>query len=239
MPNPPHPGYKPRLEMPVIAPPTTAADLAAPAAYYQALALQVAVAISGPNGEFADITMTRNNPPAVDGTLFAMTGGFASFFPAGTPVPSPDNILAPVDLLLLSVWADDVLAQKKSFPPDVPALGSIFYLGVDAVPTETLLSVQVDTMSTPALRASWKARMGTPALQGTSRADLIDKHLHYVMLGQASVFVDGGAKIGQAVLDNTLVPPACKITIRMTNCDAPISYVSPLPIFRGAPYYAP
>jgi hypothetical protein len=223
--------------MPMIAPPTTPADLAAPAAYYQGLPLQAAVAISGPNGEFADITVTPNGPPTKYGTLFAMTGGFASFFPAGEAVPSPDNILAPVDLLLLVVWPGDVLAQKKVFPPDVPALGHIYYLGADAVATKPLLRVQVDTMSTSALQASWKVHMGPPA--PTLRADLIDKHLDYVMQGRAGVFVDGGAPIGQAILDNTLAAPAYKITIRMSNCDAPLSYVSPLPIFRGAPYFAP
>lgn len=238
----PYAGYKPRLEMPVVSPPP--ANTAAPLAYYQGLQIQVEVAASGPNGEFADITVAQaanaQNPPAVNPTLFAMTGGFVRNYPKNSIVPSPDNLAAPVGgVILLKVWSGDVLAQQKVFPPDVPALGRVYYVGVDETQTNPMLRVEIAKMSIPALKASWKEQQGAPPSGATTNDDLIDQHLARVMLGHADVFVDGGTPISKAALDTTAAVPTYKFTVRMTNCDAPISYVSPLPIFKGAPYYVP
>jgi hypothetical protein len=242
-PSPSPAGYKPRLEMPVIAPPP-AANTGTPLTYYQGLQLQVTVAVSGPNGEFADVTVLQapnaQNPPAVDPTFFAMTGGFVTCYPMNSAVPSPDNFAAPAGgVILLKVWSGDVLAQQKVFPPDVPALGRVYYVGFDATQTNPMLRIEVAKMSLPALKASWKDRQGTPPSASITLDDLIEHHLARVMLGSGDVFVDGGTPIGKAVLDSTAAVPTYKFAMRMTNCDAPISYVSPLPILKGAPYYAP
>ena len=240
-PTPPFTGYKPGFELPIVAPPP-ANYQGAPLAHYQLLQIQVAVATSGPNGEFVDITLAKAanaiNSNPVDATLFAMTGGFVRYYPYDMAVPSPDNFTAPADgVLVLTVWIEDLTAQQHAFPPDTPAIGRIYYVGADLAQTTTILRGETARMSDAALLASWKAQLNAAPPAGTTHDQLIDKHNGFVMAGSASVFVDAGTPIGKAAQDNTAAVETYKFTLRMTNGNLPIVYVSPLPTFKGAPYY--
>jgi hypothetical protein len=243
MPNTPQPftGYKPGFEMPIVAPPA-GADQATALAYYQQLQIEIGLALSGPNGEFVDITLAKaanaTNTNSVDATLFAITGGFARYYPGNMAVPSPDNFTAPADgVLVLTVWIEDIAAQQQAFPPDIPAIGRIYYVGVDLAETTTLLRGETARMSDAALRASWKAQLSASPPSGTTHDQLVDKHNGFVMAGAASVFVDAGTPIGKIAQDTTAAVETFTFTLRMTSSDAPIAYVSPLPTFKGAPYY--
>ena len=232
--------YTPKLELPVI---KAAPVGGSPAAYYQQLQINVVVTSSGLGGEFADIAITRvanpQTPPAIDATLFAMMGGFVRYFPPGTIVPSPDNLVAPAGgVLVLQVWAADILAQERAFPPTIPSLGRVYYVGVERTATEQLLRIQVAKMSIAALIASWKDVQGAAPPQNISDDDLIDHHWARVIQAPSttthpSVFVDPGTPIGKAAQNGA---ESFQFSLRTTKCRAPISYVSPLKVFKGAPF---
>lgn len=239
--SPPFTGYKPGLEMPIVAPPSVS-DQGTPLAYYQQLQVQVEVTTSGPNGEFADVILAKaanaTNSTPVDATLFAMTGGFVRYYPSNMPVPSPDNFTAPADgVLVLTVWIEDVAVQQRALAPEIPAMGRIYYVGVDLTQTTTILRSETAKMSDAALRASWKAQLNAAPPSGTTHDQLIDKHNGFVMAGAASIFVDAGSPIGKAIQDNSAATETYKFTLRLTNSGSPIGYVSPLPVLRGAPYF--
>lgn len=243
MPNPatPFTGYVPRFEMPIV-PPPPANYPGAPVDYYQQLQIELALAASGPNGEFLDVTMTRapnsTNTAPIDATFFAVTGGFVRYYPSGSTVPSPDNFLAPANgVIALTVWLGDVLAQQRAFPVDTPATGRIYYVGSDQSETSAFLRTETAKMSDAALRASWKDQQGSAPPAGTTSDDLIDQHHTRVMIGLGAVFVDAGTPIGKAVRDTAVTAETYKFTIRLTDNSAPMNYVSALPLFRGAPYY--
>ena len=227
--------------MPMVAPPP-ADNQGTPLDYYQQLQIQIGLATSGPNNEFVDISLAKaanpTNSTPIDATLLAMTGGFVRYYSSGMSVPSPDNFTAPPEgVLMLKVWAADVCAQQVDFPPDTPALGRIYYVGADQTLTSTILRTETAKMSDAALRASWRDQQGTAASANTTRDQLIDQHNTRVMTGLADVFVEAGSAIGKAAQDGTATVETYKFTLRLMNCDAPIGYVSPLPIFAGAPYY--
>lgn len=237
MSNPPFNGYVARFEMPIIAPPP-ASFQGTVADYYQQLQVQLTVTIAGPNGEFLDIALAKapNATTTPDGTLFAMTGGFVRYYPDGAAVPSPDNLTtAAGGALVLKSWADDVLAQRRAFPPGTPPISRVYYLGVDQTLTAALLRLQTARMSEAALRASWKDQIGSAPASGTTLDQLIDQHNTRVMGGLGDVFVEPATAIGTAAPGATAETFA--FSLRMANCDSPAAYVSPMPTFRGAPYY--
>jgi hypothetical protein len=240
-PDPPFTGYVPRFEMPIIAPPPSTYQGAA-LDYYQQLQLDLGLAMSGPNGEFVDFTLTKaanaTSSAPIDATLFAMTGGFVRYYPANLTVPSPDGFTAPADgVIELGVWLDDVLAQQRAFPPDTPSISRIYYVGVDLDQTTALLQNETAKMSDAALRASWKTQLNAPPPDGTTHDQLVDQHNGCVMAGLASVFVDAGTPIGKAAQDSAAPVETYLFTLRMTDSGPPMTYVSPLPSFIGAPYY--
>lgn len=233
-------GYVPRFEMPIV-PRAPDSASSSPQAFYQQLQVDLALAVSGPGGVFLDITLAKgaNASSSPDSTLFAMTGGFVAFYPAGSTVPSPDSFSDPVrGVLVLTPWLGDVEAQKRTFPPDTPRPGRIYYVGVDEAATKPILRDETARMSDAALRASWTEAKGSAPPPGTASAALIDAHNDRVMAGTGSVFVDGRTPIGKAVQDNMAAVETYRLTLRMTNLGPPVSYVSPLPAIRGAPYYA-
>lgn len=243
MPNsdPPFTGYSPRFEMPIIAPPPPAYQGAA-VDYYQQLQIALGLAMSGPNGEFVDFTLTpaanATSSTPLDATLFAMTGGFVRYYPLNMAVPSPDSFLAPANgVIAVTVWLDDVLAQKRAFPADTPAISRVYYVGVDLSQTTAILRSETAKMSDAALRASWKTQLNTAPPIGTTHDQLIDQHNSCVMNGSASVFVDAGTPIGKAAQDTAAAIETYKFTLRMTDSGPPMTYVSPLPTFIEAPYY--
>lgn len=234
-------GYKPRLEMPVVAPPP-ASFTGAPLDYYQGLQIDVGVVISGPNNEYVDITLARaansSLTTPVDATLYAMTGGFVTFYPEGMQVPAPDSFEAPVNgVVVLTTWIDDVTTQQRVFPPDMPAIGRVYYVGVDLAQTALILKNETLKMSDAALRVSWKNQNGTAAPSGTTHDDLAEQHKTLVMTGLGSVFVDGGTAIGRAAQDTAAGTETYTFSLRMADSGPPMSYVSPIPVFRGVPYY--
>ncbi len=238
---PPFTGYVPRFEMPVIAPPP-ANYQGALLDYYQQLEIDLGLAMSGPNNEFVDITLAKaanaTNSIPVDATLFAMTGGFVRHYPNGTVVPSPDSFTSPPEgVLVLTVWLEDIATQQRAFPADTPAMGYIYYVGVDQTQTSAILRTETAKMSDAALRASWKDQQGAAPAAGTTLDDLIDQHNARVMMGLGAVFVDGGTPIGKAAQDPTTSVETYRFTLRMTGGGNPVTYVSPVPIFTGAPYY--
>ncbi len=236
---PPFTGYRPRFEMPIIAPPPAGYPGSAED-YYQQLQVEVAVTLSGPNGEFADLALTRTPTGALapDPSLFAVMGGFVRCYPAGTAIPSPDLFVEPArDSLVLTVWIDDIEAQRRAFQADTPPISRVYYVGIDAVETATLLRIETSRMSEAALRASWKSAQQTSPPPGTTTADLIDAHNLRVMNGTGALFVDGGTCIGKMTKDLTAALETFRITMRMTDDGTPPVYVPPLPTFLAAPYY--
>lgn len=223
--------------MPVIAPPPDT-FVGNPEDYYQQLGMQIAIATSGVGGAFLDISMTgaASASPPPDPTLFAMTGGFLRFYPPGTSIPSPDAFIEPQQgVLVLTTWLGDVEAQAKAFPATTPPIGRVYYVGVDAVATGGILRVETAKMSEKALRASWKSATGSAPPAATTLTDLIDAHNARVMGATGSLFVEGGTPIGAVAFDASL--NAYRLTLRMTSNDASSGYVSPAPVFMGAPYY--
>lgn len=230
-------GYVPRIDLPIVALPPDSFT-GQPAAYYQQLQLMLDVAPSGPNDEFADIGLSPdpNGTATPDPTLFAMAGGFVRCFPAGATIPSPDGFSDPArDSLMLTVWIGDIEAQQRGFPPDTPPVARIYYVGIDAVATAATLRLQTALMSEAALRASWKAEQFTSAPSGTTPDQLIDAHNLRVMTGVGSVFVDPGTAIGKAAPDIGGPVGSFRFTLRVSAAGAPPTYVSPLPLFAGAP----
>lgn len=234
---PPFTGYKPGVELPIIAPPL-ATDPAAALAFYQQLQIQISLAASGPNGEFIDISLAKAGVSPLDATLFAMTGGFVRFYAAGATIPSPDNFVdAARDILMLTTWLGDVEAQQRRFPPDTPPIGHVYYVGVDQPQTALILRAETAKMSEAALRASWKAAQSSAAPPSTTIDALVDAHNLRVMGGTGSVFVTPGTAIGRAAEAVGTTVETYTFTLRTTTCGPPVSYVSPLPVFKGAPYY--
>jgi len=234
---PPFTGYVPRFKMPIIAPPPLGFT-GTPDDYYLQLQIALTLVVSGPNGEFVDIGLTRatGGSVALDPTLFAMTGGFVRHYPPGMPIPSPDGFVdAQNGVLVLATWIGDVEAQRRNFPPDTPATSRIYYVGVDLLATETMLRAEIALMHDAALRASWRDTQNTPP--PATHDALVDAHKLRVMAGAASVFVDGGTAIGKAAQDGTASAETYRFTLRMTAGGSPPAYVSPLPNFGGAPYY--
>jgi hypothetical protein len=225
--------------MPIIAPPPTTFS-GPPLSYYQQLQIDLQMIASGPNGEFAAFTLApvAGASVAPDPTLFAMTGGFVGYYPPNTPIPSPDNYTDPQrGVLMLTTWLGDFEAQTRAFPPDVPATGRIYYVGVDPIETKLILRAEAEKMKEPALRASWKAQQGSAAASNTTPGALVDAHTLRVMTGQGSVFVEGGAAIGKAALDVSAAAQTYAFALRMTDCGNPMNYVSPVPLFSGIPYF--
>jgi hypothetical protein len=237
----PFTGYTPGFSMPVIAPPPENFSGSAED-YYEQLPTQLAMAVSGPDGAFADFTLTgapnAGQPP--DPTLFAVTGGFVRHYPPGTSIPSPDNFIEPQQgVLMLSTWLGDIEAQTRVFPPDTPPIARVCYVGVDPVATALILRAEIDLMHDPELRASWKTGQGNGSAPpaGTLHPALVDAHKLRVMAGDASVFVTAGTAIGKAIQDQAAAVETYRFTLRMVSAGSPAAYVSPLPTFIGAPYY--
>jgi hypothetical protein len=235
---PPFSGYRPYLAMPVIAP-RPDGFAGTPDDYYQQLQIDVALTASGPGGEFVDIALSAatGSTLGIDPTLFAMTGGFISCFPAGASIPSPDNLVDPNrDTLILTVWLGDIEAQQRKFPPGTSPLGRVYYAGIDPTGTAAILRTETAKMSDAALRASWKAQQ-TTTVSGVDREALIDAHNSRVMSGTGSVFVNGGTPIGTIRPVAGASDPTYAFTLRATDAGPSPAYVSPLPVLIGAPYY--
>ena len=235
---PPFTGYRPHLAMPVIAPPPDG-FAGTPDDYYQQLQIDLTLAASGPSGEFVEIALApvTGSSLAIDPTLFAMTGGFISCFPAGAVIPSPDNLVDPIrTTLVLTVWFGDIEAQQRRFPPGTPPLGRIYYVGIDPSGTAVLLRAETARMSDAALRASWKAQQ-TASSSGIDRETLIDAHTARVMSGTGSVFVTGATRIGTIPPVAGAAGPTYAFTLRTSDAGPSPVYVSPLPVLIGAPYY--
>lgn len=236
---PPFTGYTPRFEMPIIGPPP-ASFSGPPADHYLQLQIQLAVTLSGSNGEFVDFSLTHSagGTVALDPTLFAMTGGFVRCYPPGTPIPSPDSFSdATRSVLVLTTWLGDIEAQQRGFPPDTPSIGRIYYIGIDAAATSAVLRAETDKMGDAALQASWKAEQSTSPAPGTTHNVLVDAHNQRVMAGTGAVFVDPGAAVGKAMRDAASSAETYRFALRMVSAGPPPAYVSPLPNFGGAPYY--
>ena len=234
----PFTGYVPRFEFPVVAPPPPSFS-GSPEDYYQQLPFALSTEVSGPNGEFVDITLARTgNTGPVEATLYAMTGGFVRYYPEGMTVPSPDGFAAPAGgVLVLTTWAGDVEAQQRVFPPGTPSIGRIYYVGVDATQTALVLRTETARMSEAVLRVSWRAQQSTAPPPNTTLDALIDAHNERVMTGAGSVFVDGGSSIGKAAQDTSAAIDTFRFTLRMAASGPPPAYISPTPVILGAPFY--
>ena len=236
-------GYSPAFIMPVIAPPPQ--GFSGPfQQYYAALGLVVTATETGDvirqglEIKIAKAALTA----AVDGTLFAMTGGFVQYFPSGLILPTPDQQVSPAGgALELRVWIKDVDSQLKGFPAGVTPIASILYLGVQAPSVLAALQIEVAKMKEPPLRQSWKqANGGTAAPANMTVAALAADHLNRVMLGQAAVFVDGGTVLGQAALADDADPgQGVKFELQFLDAANPGAYISPAFAISGAPFYAP
>lgn len=239
--DPPFDGYAPRLEMPVVMPPPasftgTAAD------YYAQAPMYVDLAASGSNGDSALITLTRaaGTGEPLEATLYAMTGGSVTFYPANATVPSPAGAFtapATSGVLALKVFPVDVVNQKLEFPSDTPAIGFVYYVGADPAKCHDALRIATTQMKDPELRISWLSGQGSLPDTSWTREDLIDQHVGRVMLGSADVFVTAGTPIGAAAAVPSASVETYQFTLSTINSDPPLHYISPVPLFRGAPFY--
>jgi hypothetical protein len=207
--------YKTTLYMPIVAPPPAGTD---PAPYYAQLPVTLTAA---PAADLEGIRITATYPastqstqsagepptPAPFSTVFAMTGGFVSFFaddkpfvlPDGQPLPLSSSA-PPTDLgtLVLNIWGSDFEEVRSRVSGDGAQAGTILYRGVQTAKARQWLAKEVDRMRPRVLSAWWKSAnvAGTPPADAAMRQQYLD----CVMSGDAKVFVKGGTPLGEAAV---------------------------------------
>ncbi|PYQ26990.1 MAG: hypothetical protein DMF56_21810 [Acidobacteria bacterium] len=149
--------------------------------------------------------MAGDPPAAVPfSTVFAMTGGFVSFYSDSTPFTLPGGQVLPAssssgDLgaIVLTIWGADFGQLNKGLAPELGRPVAILYRGLDKNAVSKALEGEVGKMPKRALVQSWKDGGG----QGTEpdQATLKQLHLARILAGSGSVFVNGGTPLGEAV----------------------------------------
>ncbi len=227
---PPGPGYKPTFYMPVIEPPPSGTD---PEAHYDAIEVDTEVALTSTTTEGVTIRLSNSSR----GQLFAMTGGMVKFVPGGDPLETPGAEPSPGEgSVALEVWGVDV-TELETLSPGAPPMTRVLYLNVKAAAVRTALQASVAAIPEAALRALWQAAHGTPPPSGITAADLVTSHLNGVMLGTATVFVEGGSPIGEpAPVDSASPTAGVEFTLRSLDGAAPDQQnMSPLSHFLSMP----
>lgn len=246
--------YKPKFEMPVIAPPQST-DPVDYKPLYDAMNLEITLTIDTATMGVEVKTKPKTSAAVLESNmrdLFAMCGGLARYLPAGSELPTPELAITPAPTtgptttpqispaggaLVLEVWAADSVSQFQNFPPGIPPVARILYLGVDETSISDMLEPHVDKMKEPELLASWKAA-GNAVPTSIDLATLKGSHLTRVLAGEAKVFVDGGSQIGKAAwVDANDHSLGTIFSLQFVNGETPPAFMSPLPAIRGAPYY--
>jgi hypothetical protein len=212
-------GYKPLFQLPIIGPPP-AGFSGSPSDFYAALnATVTAVTAIGPSPREGLVVSVA---PIAQTTIYAISGGTITFFPAGKPIPSPDNQIAPTGgALVLSVWVGDFLKQKTAGPAGTEPVARYIYMGVQDV--GLAITAAVATEKKPALAKFWEQQQTMPA---PDDLDMLKDHFFAgVMTGLASVFVDGGTELGKTT---------GTFTLQQLDGGSPKKYVSPVTSLKVA-----
>jgi IPT/TIG domain len=230
MPAPTPPiGYTPTFHMPIIGPPPRGIS---PFSHYAAAT--TASGISVLPGPHLGLIITLSN--ASFNPLFAMVGGLISFIPAGDELPTlpaTERFRSPGSgSLMIQTWIGDVQTLRRNLPPGVPPPTRVLYLNVQPASVRAALHHLVQAMTIPVLQGAWNRP--SPA---SDRTALEGNYLDLLLLGQAKVFVPGGALIGNA---EHITPgnPSSNIRTTLLFVDGAGNDLSPILHLRSMPSFA-
>jgi hypothetical protein len=221
-------GYKPGVAMPFIAPPPQGTS---PEGYYNNI-METTTLTVVPSGNRLSMTISSTTIPTI-GDLFAVTGGLVTYIPAGASLPLPGTPPPPspgAGSLVLETWIGDLYELKKILPGGVPPEFYALYLNVTDTSVRAALTPMVQALTQKMLKAAWNQ----PSPPG-NRADLEKNYLDRVLLGQVTVFVKPGDKIGEAA-PATAIPSDHECTLVFKNNAG--NELSPVLHLRGMPSYA-
>lgn len=229
MPNSAHKCYEANLYMPVIAAPPAGT---APEGYYAQLAANGVAVTAVPAADHDGLHITVTSPPLARqsigdpptpvpfSTVFAMAGGFVTYYPDDKPFTLPNGDTLPastspaVDIgtVVLNIWGADFQQIDQRLFPDEPRPMTFIYRGMQKSKVALALTDDVKNIKRRALVKSWD---DTPA-HGPAPSDMAalqQAHLARVMAGDGAVFIDGGTPIGEAAAQSTPSQSVAKFTL--------------------------
>ena len=227
-PTPPA-GYKPGVAMPFIPPPPANTDAES---HYDSI-MQTTVLSIVPSGNRLSMRISSTAITSI-GDLFAVTGGLVTYIPAGAPLPlpgTPPPTSPGAGSLVLQTWISDVNELKKILPGGVPAESHALYLNVTDTSVRAALTPMVQALAEKVLKGAWNQ----PSPPG-GRADLEKNYLDRVLLGQVTVFVRPGDKIGEAAAPDPSINADHECTLVFKSNAG--NELSPVLQLRGMPSYA-
>ena len=218
-------GYESVFTLPIIVPPA-GADAGNPVGYNASVNATVSIT---PTLNDAGIRIEVS--PKERGRLFAMFSGLVYFLPPNAAIPDSILVAPPGGGLVLSVSLPDFSKSLASFPPGTPCVSTVVYLGLEQATVASALLPEVNKIGAFALQRLWAtAHTGAPPVNTDFAADYLSR----VMTGAVGVFVDGGAVLGEA---NAASLTTAAFELRVTDAGTPRSYISPLGLLKGAPFY--
>src|SRR5262245_61100545 len=222
--------YKPSFHMPMI--PLPPAGTPDPVAYYRTLNSTARVVVSGAANQGLDILLfdVAHNP------VYAVSGGYVTFFPPGAPLPTLNQEPSPgTGTLMLATWAADIGELKRVAPAGVPPWIFVFYGNVDPQSIRDNLLPVVGKLTQSFLETSWQVNHPGPI--SVPRGDLDNDFIDRLLRTEVTLFVEGGQQLGAA----SRVDPADRSSdtnLIFHFLDTGDGYLSPLAHLRDMPQYA-
>jgi IPT/TIG domain-containing protein len=221
-------GYKPLFHMPMIAPPPAGQDAEQ---HYNNVNATANVRVTAAANQALDVLLSDASYNAVH----AVSGGFVTFIPPGSPLPTQGQEPSPgTGALMLQSWGADVTELKRVAPTGVPPWATVFYGNVDPASVRAQLLPVVQKLSQAHLETSWQ--VNHPATSAP-RADLENDYLDRLLRSEVTVFVPGGQQLGEASRVNP-ADSASDTSLSFLFLDAAGGYLSPLAHLRDMPHYA-
>ena len=222
------PAYVPRFAMPIGPPPPPGIS---PQSHYAAMAQ----ALPPPGWQLAAmphlglrLTFTANNLAQRD--LFAVVGGTVAFAPTGATLPIAGfEPSAGTGSVVLRTWPVDFATLRFRGKPN-----KVIYGNVDPASFRAAMEPHVAILKTRVLQSLWDAfphSVDDPDLSALRRF-----YLDKVMLGNATVFVTGGQRIGRTAPTD---PNGFVNQLVLRFADSANNNVSPVAFLRSMPWFGP